>query len=163
MVVLGIVVIVLAVLLGVAVVVSNPVIYDLHLFGAQLPVTMAGVFFTGAGAMLATLLGLLLIQRGIVRARRRSKARKLAARPTAPAAPIQGREPSRSTTGPAATSAPRSAAGSAASAGSTGPAPANVVGTQPASTPRADGPASTAEERAALLAEAEQATRDEPR
>lgn len=57
----------------VAVVVSNPGVSDLSIFGASIPTTPAGVYFTGAGAMLVLILAAALMRRGIKRelARRR--------------------------------------------------------------------------------------------
>lgn len=58
---------------SVAVVVSNPAVFDLSIFGAAIPVTTSGVYFTGAGAMLVLVLALVLLRRGLKRgmARRR--------------------------------------------------------------------------------------------
>jgi hypothetical protein len=57
----------------VAVVVSNPGVSDLSIFGASIPTTSAGIYFTGAGAMLVLILAAALMRRGIKRelARRR--------------------------------------------------------------------------------------------
>ena len=66
----------IVVVFSVAVVISNPAILDLSIFGAHLPATAAGVYFTGAGAMLVFVLALDLLRRGVrreVRRRRRVK------------------------------------------------------------------------------------------
>lgn len=141
MVVLGLVLIVLVVLLSTAVALSNPEVLDLDLFGAHVPATLGGVFFTGAGAMLVALLGLVLIQRGIVRARRQRKALKSKAN-AAPAHAPSGR-------------APRPAARPVASPPATTDSASRRVVPESSST--------TSEERAAMLADADQLTRDDLR
>jgi hypothetical protein len=137
------------VIFTVAVVVSNPAVFDLSLFGARISVNTAGIYFTGAGAMLVLILAADLMRRGLKRrrARRRQvKALKTAAqgkrvptpvRPAAArsAAPPPNEHPTSSTN--TKTSVNRSSG-------------ADDPGTGPA----------TAAERQALLDEAEELTGD---
>ena len=58
---------------SVAVVVSNPAVFELSIFGANIPVTTAGVYFTGAGAMLVLILAAALLRRGLKRDRARRR------------------------------------------------------------------------------------------
>ena len=72
----------IVVVFSIAIVISNPAILDLSIFGAHLPVTAGGVYFTGAAAMLVLVLALDLLRRGIrreVRRRRRVKSLQAAA------------------------------------------------------------------------------------
>jgi hypothetical protein len=69
MVVLALVLLILVLLFSVAIVVSNPDVYQLSLFRMLVPVTSAGVFFTGFGAALVTIVALLLLRAGIRRSR----------------------------------------------------------------------------------------------
>ena len=73
MVVLGLILLVLVAVLVLAIVVSNPDIYDLSIFGAVVQVTSAGIFITGAITMAVTILALLLLRTGIRRSRARRK------------------------------------------------------------------------------------------
>lgn len=57
----------------IAVVVSNPGVQDLSVFGASIPVNDAGVYFTGAGAMLVVILALQLLRTGARREMARRK------------------------------------------------------------------------------------------
>jgi hypothetical protein len=61
------------VVFSVAVVVSNPGVFELSIFGATIPVTAAGVYFTGAGAMLVLILAAALMRRGLRREMARRK------------------------------------------------------------------------------------------
>lgn len=63
------VLLVIIIVFSVAVVVSNPAVFDLSIFGATIPVTAAGIYFTGAGAMLVLILAAALMRRGITRDR----------------------------------------------------------------------------------------------
>jgi hypothetical protein len=69
MVVVALVLLILVVVFSVAIVVSNPAVYELSLFRVLIPVTSAGVYFTGVGAALLTLVALLLLRLGIRRGR----------------------------------------------------------------------------------------------
>jgi hypothetical protein len=71
MVILALVLLILVVVFSVAIVVSNPAVYDLSLFRVIVPVTSAGVYFTGVGAALLTVVALLLLRLGIRRSRER--------------------------------------------------------------------------------------------
>jgi len=63
----------IVVVFTVAVVVSNPDVFNLSIFGANIPVTAAGVYFVGAGAMVVLILAALLLRRGLKRELRRRK------------------------------------------------------------------------------------------
>ena len=78
MVVLALVLLILVVVFSVAIVVSNPTVYDLSLFRVLVPVTSAGVYFTGVGAALLTVVALLLLRLGIRRTRERRQRLKTA-------------------------------------------------------------------------------------
>jgi hypothetical protein len=69
MVVLALVLLIIVLVFSVAIVVSNPDVYQLSLFRVLVPVTSAGVFFTGFGAALVTIIALLLLRTGIRRTR----------------------------------------------------------------------------------------------
>jgi protein-S-isoprenylcysteine O-methyltransferase Ste14 len=69
MIVLAAVLLVLVLVFSVAIVVSNPGIYELSIFRVLIPVTSAGVYFTGVGACLLTVLALWLLRTGIKRHR----------------------------------------------------------------------------------------------
>ena len=69
MVVLALVLLILVLLLSVAIVLSNPDVYQLSLFRVLVPVTSAGVFFTGFGTALVTITALLLLRTGLRRNR----------------------------------------------------------------------------------------------
>ena len=77
MVALALILLVLVAVLVVAIVVSNPEIYDLSIFGAVVPVNSAGIFITGAVAMAVTILAILLLRMGIRRGRARRTERKV--------------------------------------------------------------------------------------
>lgn len=68
------------VVFSIAVVVSNPGLFDLSIFGARITANTAGVYFTGAGAMLVLMLAAALMYVGVKRQRaRRRKIRALQA------------------------------------------------------------------------------------
>jgi hypothetical protein len=69
MIVLALVLLIIVLVFSVAIVVSNPDVYQLSLFRVLVPVTSAGVFFTGFGAALVTIIALLLLRTGIRRTR----------------------------------------------------------------------------------------------
>jgi hypothetical protein len=77
MVVFALILLVLVAVLVVAIVVSNPEVYDLSIFGAVVPANAAGIFITGAIAMAVTILALLLLRTGIRRGRARRTERKV--------------------------------------------------------------------------------------
>jgi flagellar biosynthesis/type III secretory pathway M-ring protein FliF/YscJ len=133
MVPLALILLVLVAVLVVAILVSNPQTYDLSIFGAVIPVTSAGVFFTGAVAMAVTILALMLLRIGIRRARaRRQQVKALEASRGAAAGTASPAETS-------STDAPEKSALDLESESGT-----------------------TAAERQAMLDEAEELTRDEP-
>ena len=69
MVVLALVLLIIVLVFSVAIVVSNPEVYQLSLFRVLVPVTSAGVYFTGFGAALVTIIAILLLRTGIRRSR----------------------------------------------------------------------------------------------
>lgn len=80
MVALALILLVLVAVLVAAIVVSNPQIYELSIFGAIIPANSAGIFITGAVAMAVTILALLLLRSGMRRSRaRRDKIKALEA------------------------------------------------------------------------------------
>lgn len=163
MIVLGLVLLVLAAVLGVGVVVSNPDVLNLSLFGAQVPVTMAGLFFTGAGTMVVVAVALWLIRRGIAGARRRRRERRALPAPTQSTQTFTSSSPEKATA-PSARTAPSPAATPARSSSATRtPAPASAPSGEDGRTSRTEPTgSSTPAERAALLAESNDLTRDDP-
>jgi hypothetical protein len=88
---LALILLVLVAVLAVAIVVSNPEIYELSIFGAIVPANSAGIFITGAVAMAVTVLALLLLRSGIRRSRaRRDRIRALEASDEAAASGSSG-------------------------------------------------------------------------
>ncbi len=81
MIVLAVVLLVLVVVFSVAIVVSNPGVYELSIFRVLIPVTSAGVYFTGVGACLLTVLALWLLRSGIKRRRAQRNRLKAAEAP----------------------------------------------------------------------------------
>ncbi len=81
MIVLALVLLIIVLVFSVAIVVSNPDVYQLSLFRVLVPVTSAGVFFTGFGAALLTITALLLLRTGIRRSRETRRRLRTAARP----------------------------------------------------------------------------------
>lgn len=69
MIFLALVLLIIVLVFSVAIVVSNPDVYQLSLFRVLVPVTSAGIFFTGFGAALVTITALLLLRTGIRRSR----------------------------------------------------------------------------------------------
>ena len=81
MLVLALVLLTIVLVFSVAIVVSNPDVYQLSLFRVLVPVTSAGVFFTGFGAALLTIVALLLLRTGIRRSRETRRRLRTAERP----------------------------------------------------------------------------------
>jgi hypothetical protein len=163
MVVVALVLLILIVVFSVAIVVSNPAVYELSLFRVLIPVTSAGVYFTGVGAALLTVVALLLLRLGIRRSRERRKRLR-----TAEQAAISG----------ASRTAPAPSSGTGSSASSDVPAEEESLPptTRPANEPdepASSGPTSNLEldpptamtpaERQALLDEVDEKSRDEPK
>jgi hypothetical protein len=73
MVAVALILLVLVAVLTLGIVVSNPDVYDLSIFGAVVHVSSAGIFLTGAIAMALTVVALLMLQVGIRRSRARRK------------------------------------------------------------------------------------------
>ncbi len=150
MVAVALILLVLVAVLTLGIVVSNPDIYDLSIFGAVIHVSSAGIFLTGAIAMALTIVAVLLLRIGIRRGRARRKEIKAlqASSDKAAASPEADSTTSdTSQTSTASDSAP----------------------TEPTSTPNEksslvhEGESSTtAAERQAMVDEAEAITRDEP-
>jgi hypothetical protein len=69
MIVLALVLLIIVLVFSLAITLSNPDVYQLSLFRVLVPVTSAGVFFTGFGAALVTITALLLLRTGIRRSR----------------------------------------------------------------------------------------------
>lgn len=151
---------------SVAVVVSNPGVFDLSIFGATIPVTTAGVYFTGAGAMLVLILAAALMRRGL----RREMARRKQVRALQNAAGVKSL--------PAASRPTRPTGGARAAGTSQTPSAPSTAGTD-TSSPSRDGSGSatasdesttgprpeagtTLAERQALQDEAEELTGDGP-
>src|SRR3712207_3699383 len=88
MVVLALVLLILIVVFSVAIVVSNPAVYELSLFRVLVPVTSAGVYFTGVGAALLTVVALLLLRIGIRRSREQRQRLRTAEQAAAGGAPV---------------------------------------------------------------------------
>ena len=61
---IAVVLLLIVAVFSIAVVVSNPGVQELSIFGASIPVNDAGVYFTGAGAMLVLILALGLLRTG---------------------------------------------------------------------------------------------------
>lgn len=149
MIALAAVLLLIVIVFTVAVVVSNPTVFDLSIFGAGVPVTTAGVYFTGAGAMLVLVLGAELLRRGVKRdVARRRQVRALQKAAGVKSLPTTARKPT----------ATRPAAEVSKDA---------PTGVRSAATPRPAKPEPTSEptnsevaERQALLDEAEELTGD---
>ncbi len=167
----------IVILFCVAVVVSNPVAVTLSVFGLEIPLQTPAVFFTGAATMLVTIVALWLLRVGVRRERARRKELKTlkkAAKADAKATPATSPAASGSTTS-GSTASGSTALGSTTSGSSAARPPVDsgsVVpqqsATGPAEIPPAgarqtgDGPTTTAADREALLAEVDDATRDDP-
>jgi hypothetical protein len=82
--VLALVLLVLVAAFSAALVVSNQDVYELSIFRVLIPVTSAGVYLTGVGAAVLTLVALGLLRSGI----RRSRARRTHAKSATPAASV---------------------------------------------------------------------------
>jgi hypothetical protein len=162
MVVLAVVLLFLVVVFSVAIVVSNPAVYELSLFRVLVPVTSAGVYFTGMGAALLTVVALLLLRQGIRRAREQRQRLR-----SAEQAAITGTP--RTTPASAGETSPsvqrESAADKEPSPSTTRPADdADAPATGPTANLELDPPtAATPAERQALLDEVDEMTRDEPK
>jgi hypothetical protein len=87
------VLLVLVAVFTLAIVLSNPDVYELSLFRVLIPVTSAGVYLTGVGAAVLILVALALLRAGLRRRRVRRLEQKSAA--TAPAQPVRHPGPGR--------------------------------------------------------------------
>ena len=156
MVALALILLVLVAVLAVAIVVSNPQVYELSIFGAIVPANGAGIFITGAVAMAVTILALLLLRSGIRRSRaRRERIKALEASDEAAASGSSGpAETSTTTTKTSSTTVTSRALEPQASTNN----PASDLGSESSTTP--------AEREAvldqAMLDETDELTREEP-
>ena len=154
MVAVALILLVLVAVLTVGIVVSNPDIYDLSIFGAVVRVSSAGIFLTGAITMALTIVALLLLRIGIRRGRARRKEIK-ALQASSDKVPSETTSPEDSTT--SKTSDSSTGTDSAATE------PTTTTTTKEESSLELDGESSTtAAERQAMLDEADAVTRDEP-
>ena len=99
MIVVALVLLIIVLVVSMAIVSSNPDVYQLSLFRVLVPVTSAGVFFTGFGAALVTITALLLLRTGIRRSRETRRRLRDAERSTASAAGASGSGADRSDAG----------------------------------------------------------------
>lgn len=186
---IAVVLLLVVVVFSVAVVVSNPSVFQLSVFGAGIPVTTAGVYFTGAGAMLVLILAAALLRRGLRRdVARRRQVRALQNAAGVKSLPIATRQQSVPRREPTKSSDSAGTTTGAAGVGSKGsatvaapvvdPSPAEQSSIEPRTSGRSVGqhrtssgpvddsvpstaPTTTsAAERAALLDEAEELTGD---
>ena len=163
MIILALVLLILVVVFSVAIVVSNPAVYDLSLFRVLIPVTSAGVYFTGVGAALLTVVALLLLRLGIRRGREHRQRLR-----TAEQAAISGA----SRTAPAPSSETDSPVGNDSPVDKE-PIPSTTRLADDPDTSAPSGPTSNLEldpptavtpaERKALLDEVDELSRDEPK
>jgi hypothetical protein len=152
MVAVALILLVLVAVLTVGIVVSNPDIYDLSIFGAVVRVSSAGIFLTGAITMALTIVALLLLRIGIRRGRARRKEIK-ALQASSDKVPSETTSPEDSTTSKTSDSS------TATDSATTEP----TTTTKEESSLELDGKSSTtAAERQAMLDEADAVTRDEP-
>jgi hypothetical protein len=149
---LALILLVLVAVLAVAIVVSNPEIYELSIFGAIVPANSAGIFITGAVAMAVTILALLLLRSGI----RRSRARRdrIKALETSDEAAASG------SSGPADTSTTTTTKTSSTTV--TNGALEPRASTSNRASDLDSGSSTTPAERKAMLDEADELTREEP-
>ena len=163
MVVLALVLLIVVVVFSVAIVVSNPAVYDLSLFRVLIPVTSAGVFFTGVGAALLAVVALLLLRVGI----RRSREHRQRLRTAEQAAISSSSRPATGSTSETASSVESDSPADKASS----PSQARLAEDPDASAP--SGPTSNLEldpptattpaERQALLDDVDEISREEPK
>jgi hypothetical protein len=152
MVAVALILLVLVAVLTVGIVVSNPDIYDLSIFGAVVRVSSAGIFLTGAITMALTIVALLLLRIGIRRGRARRKEIK-ALQASSDKVPSQTTSPEDSTISKTSDS----------STGTDSATTEPTTTTKEESSLELDGESSTtAAERQATLDEADAVTRDEP-
>jgi hypothetical protein len=152
MVALAIILLVLVAVLVIAIVVSNPEVYELSIFGAVIPANSAGIFLTGAVAMAVTILAVLLLRVGLRRARaRRAKLKALEASDDAA---------SGSTT-PSETSTTTTTTKTSSTTVTNRPIEPEAPKEKPASDPDRES-SMTPAERQAMLKESDELTREEP-
>jgi hypothetical protein len=165
---IALILLLIVIVFSIAVVVSNPTVYELSIFGAQIPVQTAGVYFTGAGAMLVLIVALGLLRVGWRRSMARRKQVKTLKKAADGKAPKPAGSSASSGSSASTAAADRGSAQPAVPAASAGAEPA--TGSTPATAPSAgsrstagDQPSTTAADREALLAEVDEATRDDPK
>ena len=158
MVVVALVLLIVVVVFTVAIVVSNPAVYDLSLFRVLIPVTSAGVYFTGVGAALLTVVALLLLRVGI----RRSREQRQRLRAAEQAAISSSSRPAAASTSETAPSVENKESSPSAARLAEDPDASEPSG--PTSNLELDPPtATTPAERQALLDEVDETSRDEPK
>ena len=158
MVVLALVLLIVVVVFTVAIVVSNPAVYDLSLFRVLIPVTSAGVYFTGIGAALLTVVALLLLRVGI----RRSREQRQRLRTAEQAAISSSSRPATASTSETAPSVESKESSPSVARLAEDPDASEPSG--PTSNLELDPPtATTPAERQALLDEVDETSRDEPK
>jgi hypothetical protein len=159
---IGVILLLIVIVFSIAVVVSNPAVYQLSIFGAQIPVQAAGIYFTGAGAMLVLIVGLVLLRVGWRRSMARRKQvktlkKEAKGKAVAPSAG-SGATADAGTAQPAVASRPADSATTRSAGSATAP---SATGASAATSGQQ--PGTTAAEREALLAEVDEATRDDPK
>jgi len=158
MVVVALVLLIVVVVFTVAIVVSNPAVYDLSLFRVLIPVTSAGVYFTGVGAALLTVVALLLLRVGI----RRSREQRQRLRTAEQAAISSSSRPATASTSETAPSVESKESSPSVARLAEDPDASEPSG--PTSNLELDPPtATTPAERQALLDEVDETSRDEPK
>jgi hypothetical protein len=145
---------VLVAVLVVAIVVSNPDVYDLSIFGAVVPANSAGIFITGAVAMAVTILALLLLRMGIRRGRARRTERKVLLEAAGDKLPRSAASPEETSTTTSKTSDTAATSASATNEPTTPKEKSSVELEDESST--------TPAERQAMLDEADALAKDEP-
>ena len=150
MVAVALILLVLVAVLTLGIVVSNPDIYDLSIFGAVVHVSSAGIFLTGAIAMALTIVAVLLLRIGIRRGRARRKEIKALQASSDKAAASPEADSTTSDTSETSTASDS--------------APTEPTGTtnEKSSLEQEGESSTTAAERQAMVDEAEAITRDEP-
>ena len=150
MVAVALILLVLVAVLTLGIVVSNPDIYDLSIFGAVVHVSSAGIFLTGAIAMALTIVAVLLLRIGIRRGRARRKEIKALQASSDKAAASPEADSTTSDTSQTST------------ASDSAPTEPTSTTNEKSSLEHEGESSTTAAERQAMVDEAEAITRDEP-
>lgn len=166
---IALILLLIVIVFSIAVVINNPTVFGLSIFGAQIPVQVAGVYFTGAGAMLVLIVALGLLRVGLRRSRARRKevkSLKKAADGKVPASsaakPVTAdKAADRPAATPPPTPKPAEADGTTSSGSTPVTSPARTGSSKPPTA--GDQGGSTAAEREALLAQVDEVTGDDPK